>query len=99
MQHAATLLGRSFSIVTTLARTIGQAEHLVERFGSSASATASTPATFPCWTWTTRPRIPARSWSTTAGARSEVDQADTVLLGCAGMAYFAAEFGNRWGFR
>jgi allantoin racemase len=31
--HAATLLGRSFSIVTTLGRTIGQAEHLVHRYG------------------------------------------------------------------
>ena len=31
--HAATMLGRSFSVVTTLARTIGQAEHLVHRYG------------------------------------------------------------------
>jgi allantoin racemase len=31
--HLATLLGRSFSVVTTLARTMGQAEHLVHRYG------------------------------------------------------------------
>lgn len=33
--QAASMVGRSFSIVTTLARTIGQAEHLVCRHGYS----------------------------------------------------------------
>ncbi|MCW2810611.1 MAG: hypothetical protein JWP61_1069 [Friedmanniella sp.] len=40
--HLASLPGRSFSVVTTLARTIGQAEHLLHRYGFRLGLRTST---------------------------------------------------------
>ena len=65
------MLGRSFSIVTTLARTMrsGRAPRAALRL-RRASAAASTPARCRCSSWTTRARTRAGWSSTTAAAPS-----------------------------
>ena len=83
--HAATLAGRSFAVVTTLARTLGRARDLVARYGMTGAAV-----------WLTAAEIPVLDLEDTGSAavasidrlcREAVDrEADVVVLGCAGMA-------------
>jgi allantoin racemase len=89
--HYATLLGRSFSIVTTLARTVGQAEHLVERYGFERKCRSIYACDVPVLELDD-PASDARRLVVDFCRRAvEVDHADSVVLGCAGMADFAAE--------
>ena len=89
--HYATLLGRSFSIVTTLARTVGQAEHLVERYGFERKCQSIYACDVPVLELDD-PASDARRLVIDFCRRAvEVDHADSVVLGCAGMADFAAE--------
>jgi allantoin racemase len=95
--HAATMVGRSFSIVTTLARTIGQAEHLVARYGYTAMCHSIYACEVPVLELD-EPSSEARKLVVELCRRAvEVDQADSVLLGCAGMADFCDEVGEQVG--
>ena len=87
--HTATLLGRTFAVVTTLERTVGRARELVGRYGFER-ACSEVRAT----------GIGVLELETEASARARVTAecadvvaagADVVVLGCAGMADFAAE--------
>ena len=95
--HVATMLGRSFSIVTTLARTMGQAEHLVQRYGY----TAHCRSIYACEVAVLElddPRSEARKLVVDHCRRAvEYDEADSIVLGCAGMAGFCAEVSEQVG--
>ena len=89
--HVATMLGRSFSIVTTLARTIGQAEHLVQRYGFAGKCRSIYACEVPVLELD-EPASEARKLVIDYCRRAvEYDEADSIVLGCAGMADFCAE--------
>jgi allantoin racemase len=95
--HLATMLGRSFSIVTTLARTMGQAEHLVQRYGYTdkcRSIYACDVAVLDL----DEPGSEARKLVVDYCRRAvEFDEADSVVLGCAGMADFCHDVSEQVG--
>ncbi len=86
--HLATMLGRSFSVVTTLGRTIGQAEHLIQRYGF----TGKCRSIYACEVAVLDlddPASDARKLVVDYCRRAvEHDEADSIVLGCAGMADF-----------
>ncbi len=89
--HVATMLGRSFSIVTTLARTIGQAEHLVQRYGFAGQCRSIYACEVPVLELDD-PASDARRLVVDHCRRAvEHDEADSIVLGCAGMADFCAD--------
>ena len=95
--HLATLLGRSFSIVTTLGRTIGLAEHLVHRYGFDRQCRSIYACEVPVLELD-EPGSEARKLVIDYCRRAvEYDEADSVVLGCAGMADFCREVSEQVG--
>lgn len=95
--HAATMLGRSFSVVTTLARTIGQAEHLVHRYGFAHKCRSIYACEVPVLELDD-PSSGARKLVVGYCRRAvEEDEADSIVLGCAGMADFCHEVSEQVG--
>jgi allantoin racemase len=95
--HVATMLGRSFSIVTTLARTMGQAEHLVHRYGY-ADKCRSIYACEVSVLELDDPASEARKLVVDHCRRAvEYDEADAIVLGCAGMADFCTDVSEQVG--
>jgi len=88
--HVASLLGRRFSVVTTLGRTKGQAWHLAELYGMQRFCANVRACELPV--------LALEDTATSALARitEECRQAvaqdgcDTIVLGCAGMAQWCA---------
>lgn len=93
--HAAVLVGRGFSVVTTLARTAGRAWDLARRYGFAGACRGVHACDVPVLELDD------------PGARKEVialcaaaverDGSDVVVLGCAGMAPFRAEVSREVG--
>ncbi|WP_375431743.1 aspartate/glutamate racemase family protein [uncultured Friedmanniella sp.] len=95
--HLATMLGRSFSIVTTLGRTMGQAEHLVQRYGYAGKC-RSIYACEVAVLELDEPGSEARKLVVDHCRRAvEYDEADSIVLGCAGMADFCADVSEQVG--
>ena len=95
--HVASMLGRSFSIVTTLARTIGQAEHLVQRYGFAARCRSIYACEVPVL-GLHEPASDARKIVINHCRRAvEFDEADSVVLGCAGMSDFCTDVSEQVG--
>ncbi|MBW4040597.1 MAG: aspartate/glutamate racemase family protein [Acidobacteria bacterium] len=95
--HVATLLGRTFGIVTTLSRTIGTAQDLVERYGFGARCVAIRACDIAVLDLDV-PGSPARAVVTERCRQVvEEDGADSVVLGCAGMADFCDEIAEAIG--
>jgi allantoin racemase len=91
--HTATLLGRTFSVVTTLSRTIGRARDLVHRYGFERACTGVHACDVPVLEVET-----ARKPLFDACARAlERDSCDVLVLGCAGMAEFCGAFSAELG--
>ena len=89
--HVATLLGRTFGIVTTLSRTIGTAHDLVERYGFAGRCVAIRACDIPVLELDV-PGSAARAVVTELCRKVvEEEGADSVVLGCAGMADFCDE--------
>lgn len=83
--QTASHLGRGFSIVTTLGRTIGRAEELAERYGMSRFCRGYHACEIPVLDLETDPM--AMKLVTDACREAvEQDGSDAVVLGCAGMA-------------
>jgi allantoin racemase len=88
--RTATYLGRSFSVVTTLARTTGRTEELVDRYGVRPFCRSVRAC-----------EVPVLELATDADARKrvleecraavETDRAEVLVLGCAGMSDLCAE--------
>ena len=83
--HAASFLGRAFSVVTTLERTTGRAWDLVAHYGMSQRCGGVHACEIPVLELETDPD--ARKIITEACRDAvEQDRSDAIVLGCAGMA-------------
>jgi len=94
--HTASHLGTGFSVVTTLARTIGQAAHLAERYGMQRFCRGIHACEIPVLDLDTDPN--ARKIITEACREAiESDHSDAIVLGCAGMADMCGEISAELG--
>jgi allantoin racemase len=83
--HTASHLGRGFSVVTTLARTVGRAADLAERYGMQRFCRGVHACEIPVLDLDTDPNARKVITEACRGAL-ESDGSDAVVLGCAGMA-------------
>jgi allantoin racemase len=83
--QTASHLGRGFSIVTTLGRTIGRAEELAERYGMSRFCRGYHACEIPVLDLETDPTA-LKAVTEACRDAVERDGSDAVVLGCAGMA-------------
>ena len=94
--RAATYLGRSFSVVTTLARTAGRAYELVDRYGVRPYCRNVRACEVPVLELDTDPNARMRILEECRAAL-DVDRAEVIVLGCAGMADLCAELSAKLG--
>lgn len=87
--HAATLVGRSFSVVTTLSRTRERARELAARYVSADSCRGVYACDIPVLALESDPHALARVVALAREAL-ERDGSDVIVLGCAGMADLCA---------
>ena len=87
--HAASFLGRGFSVVTTLGRTRGRARDLAEHYGMARQCLGVHACEIAVLDLETDPRAQA---VITEACRRALDQdgSDAIVLGCAGMADLCA---------
>jgi allantoin racemase len=87
--HAASFLGRSFSVVTTLSRTTGRAWDLARQYGFGTACAAVHACDIPVLDLDSRPA--RASVAKACAAARDADGCDVIVLGCAGMTGLAAE--------
>jgi allantoin racemase len=94
--HAATLVGRGFSVVTTLDRTRGRALDLAARYAPAGACRGVHACDIPVLDLEGDPAVLDRvvALARTALAR---DGSDVIVLGCAGMADLCATATERLG--
>ena len=94
--RAATYLGRSFSVVTTLGRTRGRAWDLASTYGVERACRGVHACEIPVLELETSPDARERITQACREALA-LDESDVVVLGCAGMAdlcaHISAEIG------
>lgn len=86
--HLATFIGRSFSVVTTLSRTTGQAWDLARSYGLAAACAGVHACDIPVLELDS-----PSAWASVAkacAAARDADDCDVIVLGCAGMTGLAA---------
>jgi allantoin racemase len=83
--HTASHLGRSFSVVTTLARTVGRAADLADRYGMQRFCRGFHACEIPVLDLDTDPDA-LKLVTEACRDAVESDGSDAVVLGCAGMA-------------
>jgi allantoin racemase len=88
--RAATYLGRSFTVVTTLARTTGRAHELVDRYGVRPYCRGVRACDIPVLQLETAPGARHRILQECRAAL-DTDGAEVIVLGCAGMADLCAD--------
>ncbi|MBB2941524.1 allantoin racemase [Actinoplanes lutulentus] len=94
--HAAALLGRGFSVVTTLSRTRGRASDLAHRYVGAGACKGIHACEIPVLELEGDPTVLPRVASLAAHAL-ETDGSDVIVLGCAGMADLCSELSARLG--
>ncbi|HEX4252970.1 MAG TPA: aspartate/glutamate racemase family protein [Pseudonocardia sp.] len=94
--HAASFLGRGFSVVTTLARTKGRAWDLADRYGMRRFCLGVHACDIPVLELDSDPSA-AKTITEACRAALETDGADAIVLGCAGMSALCAEIGAELG--
>ncbi|MET7400954.1 aspartate/glutamate racemase family protein [Dactylosporangium sp. NPDC005572] len=94
--HAATLLGRGFSVVTTLGRTRGRAWDLAARYTPPGACRGVHACEIPVLDLDGDPAVEDRV-AALADAALDRDGSDVVVLGCAGMAGLCARLTERLG--
>jgi allantoin racemase len=94
--RTATYLTRSFSIVTTLARTTGRAQELVHRYGAAGYCRAVRACEVPVLDLETAPKARDAILEECRSALLD-DGAEAIVLGCAGMADFCTELADDLG--
>ncbi|WP_250030568.1 aspartate/glutamate racemase family protein [Paractinoplanes maris] len=87
--HAATLVGRGFSVVTTLSRTRGRAHDLAGRYVAAGACRGVHACEVPVLELETDPSARKRVVDLARQALDR-DGSDTIVLGCAGLAGLAA---------
>jgi allantoin racemase len=93
--HVATLLGRSFSVVTTLSRTVGHTRDLVRAYGFATACAGVHACDVPVLELDA-PGSRAAVGEACAAAR-DADRCDVIVLGCAGMTGLAATLTDELG--
>ncbi len=88
--HAASFLGRSFAVVTTLSRTVGRAWDLAHHYGFGRQCIAVRACEVPVLELED-PESGARQMILDECRAAVADGADSLVLGCAGMADLAAQ--------
>ncbi|KQP18107.1 aspartate/glutamate racemase family protein [Pseudorhodoferax sp. Leaf267] len=92
--HLASMVGTRFTVVTTLARTIGQARHLAEAYGMDRFCANVRACELPVLELE-EPGSNARERIVDECRRALAeDGADCIVLGCAGMADLCAHIGS-----
>jgi allantoin racemase len=86
--HAASFLGRGFTVVTTLARTVGRAWDLAERYGMTRFCRAVRSCEIPVLALED-PASDAFAAIVAESRAAVADGAEVIVLGCAGMADLA----------
>lgn len=94
--RTATYLGRTFSVVTTLARTAGRAWQLTERYGVREYCRNVRACEVPVLELETDSAA-RRKILHECRAAIKVDGAEAIVLGCAGMAGFCADLSTDLG--
>lgn len=95
--HVASMLACKFSVVTTLRRSVPGIEANLQRYGLSARCARVRASDVPVLALEARdPAMMARITGEIERAITE-DQAEAIVLGCAGMADLAAELSDRYG--
>ncbi|GAA4249223.1 aspartate/glutamate racemase family protein [Dactylosporangium darangshiense] len=94
--HAAMLLGRGFSVVTTLERTAGRAWDLAARYSAAGACRGVHACDIPVLDLDRDPDLADRV-AAVAGAALARDGSDVIVLGCAGLADLAAALSDRLG--
>lgn len=94
---AASMLATSFSVITTLPRTVPILEDLIYRYGLSHQCRSVRAADIPVLALDA-PGSNARALIQTEITRAiEVDRSEAIVLGCAGMADLAADLSRENG--
>ncbi|WP_285034476.1 aspartate/glutamate racemase family protein [Mycolicibacterium sp. lyk4-40-TYG-92] len=94
--HTASHLGRGFSVVTTLSRTMGRAADLAEHYGMQRFCLGIHACDIPVLDLESDPT--ARKVITEACREAlETDGSDVIVLGCAGMADMCAAISTELG--
>lgn len=93
--HAATMVARRFSVVTTLGRTVGRAHELLGRYGFADACVAVHACEIPVL----QIEAPGALDRLTAACRDAVatDDVDALVLGCAGMAAYTGRLSDAVG--
>ena len=95
--HFASMLANKFSVVTTLARSVPALEHNLTRYGLAARCARVRASDVPVLELE-RPGSDARDRISAEVARAIAeDKAEAIVLGCAGMADFAASLSAEHG--
>lgn len=95
--HMASMLSNKFSVVTTLARSVPALEHNLTRYGLAARCARVRASDVPVLELE-RPGSDARGRiSAEVGRAIAEDKAEAIVLGCAGMADFAASLSDKHG--
>jgi len=93
--HAATLVARRFSVVTSLGRTVGRAHELLDRYGFAGACAGVHACEIPVL----QIEAPGALDRVTAACRAavEADDVDALVLGCAGMAGYTGRISDAVG--
>jgi allantoin racemase len=86
--HLATFLGRSFSVVTTLSRTVGHTRDLMRAYGLATACAGVHACDIPVLDLDSPP-----AWASVGkacAAARDADGSDVIVLGCAGMTGLAS---------
>ena len=94
--HAATMVGRGFSVVTTLGRTRGRARDLAQRYAPAGACKGVHACDIPVLDLEHDPAVLPRVVALARHALA-ADGSDVIVLGCAGMAAWCAEISDRIG--
>ncbi|MFC9894832.1 aspartate/glutamate racemase family protein [Nocardia sp. NPDC127579] len=94
--RTATQLGRGFSVVTTLSRTIGRAADLVHLHGLQRFCRGIHACDLPVLALDDDPRV-RKIVTESCRAALAADDSDAIVLGCAGMADLCASIGAELG--
>lgn len=94
--HTASHLGRGFSIVTTLARTMGRAADLTEHYGMQRFCRGIHACDIPVLDLDTDP-VARKVVTEACHDAIEADGSDVVVLGCAGMVDMGAQISAELG--
>ena len=94
--HLASISGRTFAVVTTLSRTLGRARDLLSRYGMTDACASLTASGIPVLALES---TSSEDYETLVGIclREVRDGADTIVLGCAGMADLCHSLSERVG--